>query len=300
MIKIILGIFLSVTIYSKGDDLTATNILQKSKEAYESLKYYQSSGVVSAHVNGSTIPTEFVVKLIPPYSYQIMWRLKVPGVSQFKQTGAVWNSDGDAYLYMSMINSYSKLETDYMALSAATGISNGAAFTIPALALDTFSSQPSPFSQLINPKLVKKESVFGEECYLVSGSTQSSKEVSYWFSVESFLLRKIRRSYEKNHTAKKIPKDVSNEEIKSMLKELGQEISEEKIKAMKELLKKSTILIDIKGFSEETHNKISLAPLTKEDLSYKVPRGAILKKSLFENMFQKLPKHNHPHTYPKK
>jgi hypothetical protein len=135
----IIGAFIAVVILgpsTPAQEITARQIFEKVKNAYASLETYQDEGTVSADLDSpgrrAKMETSFSIRVKKPNLYLISWTqsMGMPGMSQ---SGAVWSDGTQPYLYMA--NSYSKMTGDKIALAAATGISGGAAFTIPALFL---------------------------------------------------------------------------------------------------------------------------------------------------------------------
>ena len=79
--------------------------------------------------------TSFSILLKKPNLYLISWTQKNMPMAGMTQGGAVWSDGTQPYLYMGVMNAYSKMGSDEMALASATGISGGAANTIPSLFL---------------------------------------------------------------------------------------------------------------------------------------------------------------------
>jgi len=136
MIMIAVGIIMLAT-NVVAEDITPDEIFEKVKAAYESMQTYQSNGVIISEIDagGRQMNTEttFSILLKKPNLYLISWTQKNRSMLDMVQSGAVWSDGSQPYLYMGMINAYSAIESDEMALGGATGISGGATLTVPAL-----------------------------------------------------------------------------------------------------------------------------------------------------------------------
>lgn len=199
------------------------------------------------------------------------------------QSGNVWSDGTQPYLHMSAVNAYSKMESDEIALGGATGISGGAAFTVPALVLSAFEPKTSLLSRLKKARVEEVETVEGEECYVISGSSVVSKRETYWISKKSYLIRKYSRSLEAPEGGAAIP-EISDKDLEEAIKGLGQEVTEEAKKKLKETMERSKKMIKtmkLKGISTEVHTAISMPELKASDFQFSPPNGTTEKESLF-------------------
>src|ERR1041385_3528253 len=128
---------------------------------------YSAEGKIVSDIDNAGVKlnteTTFSIKLKKPNLYLIVWDQRVPMTFNLPQSGAVWNNGTGPYLYMGGKRAYSKMGSDEIALGAATGISGGAAFTIPSLFLSVFKEQRDPFARLVDPKLTGSEQIDGED-----------------------------------------------------------------------------------------------------------------------------------------
>ncbi|MFH0910715.1 MAG: hypothetical protein V1918_04330 [Planctomycetota bacterium] len=184
-----------------------------------------------------------------------------------------------------MMHAYAKMDRDDFALGAATGISSGAAFTIPSLFLSAFQDQPAPFSRLIDPEIEKMEKVGEEDCYVISGASKTSKKETFWISKSKCLIVKYARSFERPEGEYEIP-EMTDEQLDETIRGMGFEVTEENRKSMRERMNKSKETLKtakLTGSSTETHANISSPELWKADFQFPLPEGAVLKDSLFGN-----------------
>jgi len=267
-----------------GDDIAPDAVLEKVETAYKSMETYKAQGTITSDIDtGETkmnIETSFSIILKKPNLYLISWTQEnMPGISR---SGAVWSDGTQPYLYMGGMNAYSKMSSDEHALASATGISGGAAFTIPSLFLSVFKEQPAPFSRLKDPQIEMTEKVGGEDCYVISGSSAISKKETFWVSKTNYLIRKYDRSLEPPEGGRQMP-EMTDEQLEEAIKGMGQEVTEESKKNMTEMMERSrTMLKTMKmtGSSTELHANVSSPELNKNDFKFALPEGSVLKESL--------------------
>ena len=263
---------------------SADAILEKTKETYSALETYQAEGSIQSDINTGVSRVQqsstFSILLKKPNLYLISWNQTVGPMAQ---SGAVWSDGNQSYLYMGAMNAYSKMASDEIALGGATGISGGAAYSIPSLFLSVFKGQPSPLARLKNPQIEKSESIAGEECFVISAPSSVSKKETYWISKESHLIRQYSRSFEPPEGGAVIP-EMTDADLEEALKGLGQEVNEETKKKMRQTMEKTRSMMKtmkLKGTSIETHKKVASPGLDNSDFEYTPPQGTVLKESLF-------------------
>jgi hypothetical protein len=222
--------------------------------------------------------TSFAIKMKKPNMYLITWEQKV--LPNFTQSGAVWDDGTQPYLYMGATKSYSKFTSDEMALGGATGVSGGAANTIPSLVLSVYQTNATPFSRLKEPKLEGSEQVADDDCYVISGSSIISQKEKFWISKTDYLIRKYARDFERpGGGAFKMP-EFTDAQLKASLKAMGQEDTEENREKMRKTMQQGADAAksaNLKGISTELHEKVSSPKLSKDDFEFKVPEGVELK-----------------------
>ena len=270
-----------------AEDMTAAALLTKVEAAYQGLETYQSKGTikVSMDMGGRKMDTEtsFSVTLKKPNLYVITWAQKNSPLPAMAQTGAVWSDGAQPYLYMGVTKAYGKMENDQIALGGATGISGGAAYTIPSLFLDAFKGQASPFARFKDPTIEGSEKIDDEDCYVISAPSKVSKQEKLWVSKKSFLIKRHYRSLESPEGGFEVP-EMTDEQLEESIKAMGKEVTEESKRSVREMMKKSMAMLKtskLKGSTTETHTAISSPELKDGDFVYEVPKGAVLKESLF-------------------
>ena len=285
MIAIVLSIIdLATNVSAQG--ITPSEIFKEVTTTYELLQTYKAAGIIVVDIDtGSTkmsIETSFSILLKKPNLYLISWTQKSMPMAGMNQDGAVWSDGTQPYLYMGIMKAYSKMGSDELALASATGISGGAAFTIPSL---FFKGRPAPFSRLKDPKMEKPEQVGEEDCYVVSGASTVAKKETFWISKSKHLIVKYARSLERNEENAVLP-EMTDEQLDEAIKGNGQKVTEENRKSMREMMNRSIAGLNsakIKGLSAETQVKISSPELNKADFQFVLPKDAVMKDSLFDS-----------------
>lgn len=285
------AIMMVLSIHGFADDITASKIFEKVKTTYKAMDTYKSHGVIIANIDADgmkmNIETSFSIILRKPNLYLITWTQKNMPMPGMDQPGAVWSDGTQPFLYTGIMNAYTKLANDEIALSSATGISGGAAFTIPSLFLTSFKNQ-SPFSRLTDAKLEKVERIEGEDCYVISGASAISKKETFWISKSEYLIMKCCRSLELSERAMDEIDEMTDEELEETIKAMGQPVKEASTGESKQKIR------DLMGGSEatpgdskmkasftEVHKKIASPELTKKDFTFTPPEGTVLTESLF-------------------
>ena len=283
MTAVVLSI-IGVATNVSAQSITPSEVFKEVTTTYESLQTYKAAGIILVDIDtGSTkmsIETSFSILLKKPNLYLISWTQRSMPMAGMNQDGAVWSDGTQPYLYMGIMKAYSKMGSDELALASATGISGGAAFTIPSL---FFKGRPAPFSRLKDPKMEKTEQVGEEDCYVVSGASTVAKMETFWISKSKHLIVKYARSLERNEENAVLP-EMTDEQLDEAIKGNGQKVTEENRKSVREMMNRSIAVLNsakAKGSSAETYVKISSPELNKADFQFVLPTDAVLKESLF-------------------
>lgn len=273
--------------YGCAQDTDPNEVFDKVVSTYKSMQTYKAQGTILSEIDFGGMKrnteTSFSILLKKPNLYLISWTQKNMPMPGMAQSGAVWSDGTQPYLYMGMMNAYSTMSSDDLALGAATGISGGAAFTIPSLFLSAFKEQPAPFSRLTDPKIEKTEKVGEEDCYVISGASTISKMETFWISKSRYVIMKYSRSLEPPDGGLPMPQ-MTDEELEEAIKGMGQEVTQESKQRMREMMKRSTDVLKagkMEGSSTELHAEISSPELSKIVFQFVLPQGAVLKESLF-------------------
>ena len=173
-----------------GRQLAPGEILKRAQAKYASLDSYSDEGKTVASVSGTTITTTFTIKMARPNLYRIEWvQSSSPSFSATKtSTNAVWSAGQGDFLEMGFgVQKQSSLE---MALAGATGISGGAAATIPG----TFFKMNwgNQFGGLMmGEKQQADEKVGDEDCYVFT-SNANGQTRTLWVGKRDYLMHQVR------------------------------------------------------------------------------------------------------------
>jgi hypothetical protein len=165
-----------------GDTLTTKEIFQRAADKYSSLTSYSDEGQTVALVNGTTLTTKFTIKLARPNLYKIEWARTTDSWVNFltrHPTQAVWSAGAGDFLDMG--TGVQKQASQEMALGGATGISGGAAATIPGTffkmnwgnALGTMGT---------GMKQAPDERAGGVNCYVFGNEMGGVATTIFWFT----------------------------------------------------------------------------------------------------------------------
>ena len=264
------------------ENISPADIFEKVKNVYKTLETYKAHGIVitTTEVNEkkTSTHTDFDLNLKKPNLYLISWR---QNNKWMVDSGTVWNSGGDPYLYREHMGAYEQMPDDQKALAFATGMSGGSSFTILSLFLTILKSDYANFDKLIDPKVEGIGKINGEDCYVISGSSRFSKSIKYWISKSRFLILKHIRSLE--YPAEKSKNIITDKEFDDILKKEGKVLSENLRSKLRESLKESENL-HFKGVVTEIYSNISSPKLESKDFHFQLPQGTLLQKSVYEDI----------------
>ena len=173
-----------------GGNLSQAEIFTKARETYAALGSYSDQGMTVANVNGITVTTTFTTKLARPNFYRISWQGTTASLysTTTRKPQSVWSAgDGD---FLDMGAGPKKQQSLEMALSGATGISGGAAATIP-----------SPFFNVnwgnrlggmaSQAKQQADEKVGDADCYVFTDESKG-RTSTLWIGKTDFLIHQVR------------------------------------------------------------------------------------------------------------
>ena len=257
--------FLGVRTLSVGAETrpSVSDFLGQVQATYDKMQSYSSVGDITSDFSVPGTGRQeshysFSIKLARPNLYRIEWELRAPNMTV---KGVAWSAgDGN---FVSVPGQTSPLHPKDMstALSMATGISGGAASTIPAI-----------FFGMSNGKLKLKDAAFaqdadieGDACYVITKKT-APIGVTLWISKKSKLLRQIRNDFS---GPMKMP-EMTDEEVRKAVEAMGQKPTSEAIQRMKAQMAtaRSMMSSGITGFTIEIHRQIVVnASLSKADFT---------------------------------
>ena len=169
-----------------GRGLPPGDIIKRAQEKYASLTNYSDEGKTVAILNGTTLTTTFNIKLARPGFYLIEW--EQPVHPSYTNKGAVWSAGEGDFLRMGSVAQ--KQTSKEMALAGATGISGGAAATLPG----TFFSMNwgNALGGLgLSAKRRADEKVGDVDCYVFTSDLKGQMR-TLWIGKEDFLIHQAR------------------------------------------------------------------------------------------------------------
>jgi len=222
---------------------------------------------------------DFTFVLAKPNRFRIEWEQRMmPGMPT--NTGVVWNGGDGALMYMGMTNAWFPHEDNHMALAAATGVSGGAAHTIPA-AFFALEEMPSSLGMLTGFAYEGTEEVDGTPCHKISARSIVSEQHTLWIELDRPFLRKIQ--HELGSTSDEA---ITDDMIADAIAEMDMESTDETREMMRGMLEMQREMMgEISGHLGEEYIEIALNPeVTADDFTFEVPEGATEYASLWESM----------------
>jgi outer membrane lipoprotein-sorting protein len=262
--------FLGVQALSVGAETrpSVSDVLGQVQATYDRMQSYSSVGDITSDFSmpGAGRQEEhhsFSIKLARPNLYRIEWEMQAPYVTI---KGAAWSAgDGNFVMVPGQANPLQPKDMS-SALSMATGISGGAAATIPAI---FFGLSYDTLKGLKDAAFAPDADVEGDPCYVISNKT-ATIGMTLWISKKSKLLRQIRYDYK---GPMKMP-EVTDEEVRKVIESMGQKPTAEAIQRMKAQMANMQKMIrsGVTGFSLQLQRQIVVNPtLRKADFTPQKP-----------------------------
>jgi len=278
----------------KAATAAARKVLDDTAATYKSLATYKAEGTATMNLDmkgtKTNLETSFSIALEKPNRYLISWTQKNSMMPSMAQSGAAWSDGAQPYLYLGTLHAYSKMTSDEIALAGATGVSGGAAMTVPALFLPGLGKY-AQFSRLKDPKLEKAERIGDEDCYVVSAASAISTKETFWISKAKHFILKYSRSLTPPGGGWKMP-EMSDKQLEEAVRGMGMKVTEENKKKVREQTANAMKLVKtmkLSGTSTELYRSVSSPSLKKEDFVFVPPKDAVLKDSLFAGLLNRAP-----------
>jgi len=190
---------------------------------------------------------KFAIKLGRPQLYKVDWEQRI-GTSLIMK-GSAWSSGSGNFVAVAGQPKPFQPESTPMALAMATGISGGAAGTVPSA---FFGFDYSPFKLLSEPVLAPDDVVDTDPCYVIKGDL-GGQHVTLWISKRSEILRQQRTDF----AGRMEMPEFDDEAITATLKSMNKEPTAEEITKMRTNLE-AVRKMKLGGFSIETHREIKI------------------------------------------
>jgi outer membrane lipoprotein-sorting protein len=173
-----------------GEALPPADIIKRAQAKYASLTNYSDEGRSIATINGTTITTLFTIRLARTNLYRIEWQQS--NESSFSTINtkpqAVWSAgEGD---FLELGSGAIRQVSLEMALAGATGISGGAAATIPGMFFKL--DWGNQFGDSVwSEKQQADEKVGDVDCYVFANDSRGPTR-TLWIGKQDFLIHQVR------------------------------------------------------------------------------------------------------------
>ena len=263
---VLLVFFMGVRTLSVGAETrpSVADFLGQVQATYDKMQSYSSVGDVISDISTPNLGQidshhTFSMKLARPNLYRVEWELHAPYIDS---SGAVWSAGDGNFVVAPGLAGPTRPKDMSTALSMATGLSGGAAATIPAIFFGlSFNALKAGNDAAFKPD----SDIEGDACYVIAEKT-GTVGVTMWISKKSKLLRQIREDF---NGSTKMP-EMTDEEARKVLESMGWATTAEAIKDTKAQMTsmRSMMSSGMSGFSIQVQRKIVLnATLHKADFT---------------------------------
>lgn len=176
--------------------LTADEILRRSAEVYANCSSYRDEGVVTnVHVSGPrsferrTRRQPFRTLFTRPALWRFEYWNEDIGPREEWSHRAIWTDQRGHHAWWTARPDDMETETIGLLIAGATGVSSGAAHTIPCLLDPSLGGRdPLTFDDAI---VEAEEIVLGHPCYRVKGRQRNRESDTLWIQCDTFLIRRV-------------------------------------------------------------------------------------------------------------
>ena len=237
----------------KPAELSAADILKQAALKYASLTGYRDEGTTVATLGSITASSySFTINLARTNLYQIVWR---QADEFYIPKGVVWSAGDGNFLWLGKTFTPRKCKDMELAIASATGISGGAAASVPGTFFNLkWGNQLGAASANAQRKADEK---LGEvDCYVLTHGADGRTN-TLWIGKSDWLIHQIEN-------------DTSAAFMKAMLEEQAK-----KNPQVRTMLETAGTQMIQDSRSVETHQNIHInPPLTKNDFDFIAPTAA--------------------------
>lgn len=234
-------------------ELSASDIIKQAAEKYASLTSYSDEGSTSATLGTITATSyTFSINLARTNLYRIVWRQEN---QIYTPNGVVWSAGDGNFLWMGRNFTPKKYADWETALAGATGISGGAAASIPGTFFKmNWGNQLG--AAVANSQRRADEKIGDVDCYVLTHGTDGRTN-TLWIGKSDFLIHQVENDTSAAFMKAIMEKEArNNPQIRALLESSG-----------------GNMFKDSKSI--ETHQNIRInPPLTRPDFDFKVPDAA--------------------------
>jgi hypothetical protein len=197
--------------------LSAAAILQRSAETYAALTNYSDEGATASKLGNITAASyTFTIKLARTNLYQICWyapdQIYVP-------KGVVWSAGDGDYLWMGADFKPRKSASREMALAGATGISGGAAASLPG----TFFKMRwgNQLAGTAGTRRLADEKIGDTDCFVLTHD-HGGRTNTLWIGKKDFLIHQVENDTSGDLIKKTLEEQAkTHPEVRSILEQSG-------------------------------------------------------------------------------
>ena len=255
-----------------SDKLTVPEIAKQTQEAYAALTSYSDTAKGVSEGGGQTVEATCSTRLQRPKQYRVEW---VSSGGLYQSKGLVWSDGGANYEVMDAADKFAAAQPTtvrdmQMAFAGATGVSGGAASTIPGAFFKlNFGDKLGVFAmERTETKRQADEKIGGVDCYVVVNVLDASKmkvpksaavdvkslgtsTTTLWIGKKDHLIRKARTTMAGMSFAMKF----TDESLKVQLERQKKPVTPENLAALQTEME--TAMANNSGFVfTETHENI--------------------------------------------
>ena len=259
----------------KAQTPDVAQLLGDVQARYASLQSYSATGEVLSRIisdGTATLPAgqlpetrgTFTIKLARPQMYKIVWETKTGQKDMsFSSKGAVW-SDGESRFVTVGGRTTQPSDTE-TAIAMATGVSGGAAHTIPSIFFDLSANGIAAASK--SAVLAGGEFVEGDDCYVVKAH-DGNIDRTFWISKASKLIRQEMTTT----SGSSGPTELTDSDARQVLESIGQTATDEAIRALRaQMASAQELMKSVRSSSRiEIHREIKInEPMLPSDFREK-------------------------------
>ena len=171
------------------DTLSAAQVIERMAQTYAQCKTYTDTGthtsVTTSKSGEETEVLQFSTAMVRPNQFRFEYSEKG------KPGRVVWRSGQEVKVSMAGPPAINKSLA--LAIAFFTGISDGTAYTIPALLMPS-EVTGIKLTDMRKPVRGEDQSIDGRNCFSIQGQLPEGRS-TIWIDQESFLVRRIEQSY---------------------------------------------------------------------------------------------------------
>jgi len=205
ILLLLLLLSVSYTTLAQTGKLTGEQIVRKMTTAYATAKSYEDVGLVQDIPSGGSTPepvNSFKTYFVRPGKFRFEWEDVFPA----GERNILWSEGKGVFAYWSWAG-LEKQESLEMAIAGATGVSRGAAHTVPTLLMKEIGG--FRLNELQRLALVREERFEDTDCYVVRGFHPFGFPIDIWIAKSDFLIRRERETNNDGRVEEEIRRSIN-------------------------------------------------------------------------------------------